>query len=112
MRRVEGALCRSLGKSCLPADYAPGLPLGTQAGNSGRVHGNPGAAELPALGFRIPEAGADSLRDQAAFELGHGAEHGKNHLASGRGRVHLLGQADKLNSERLKGFERPEKMRE
>ena len=77
------------------------MPLGTQGGNSGTVHGDSRPSEPLTFGPRIPNACADTLGNQAALKFGDGAKHSENHLAGGRAGVHLLRQGNEVNPEGL-----------
>ena len=64
--------------------------MGAQGGYSGSVNGDPGPSKSPPFRLRIPNAGADTLADEAALELSHSSEDRKDHLARRRAGVHLL----------------------
>ena len=93
---VERPLRSSLANTCLPADRAPGTPLGTQGSDSGTVHGDSRPSKLLAFGPRIPDTCTDPLGDQAALKLGDSAKHSENHLAGGRAGVHLLREGNQV----------------
>jgi hypothetical protein len=62
---VKGPLCGPLANACLPADRAPGIPLGTQGGDSGGIHGDsrPSPSLLPlALAFLMPARTRSAIR--------------------------------------------------
>ena len=108
---VESPLRCPFGSACYSVNLAPRTTFSAQAGDLKRVQSHPRSSERLAFCSRIPDAGADPLGNQAAFEFGHGTENRKDHLTCGRAGVHLLRKANEVNAEGLEGFEGTEPVR-
>lgn len=76
-------------------------PCARRLGNPCDIHRFSWPSEPLALGFGIPQACFNPLRDQAPLEFRDGAENRKDHPPGWRRSVELLGQAHKLDAERL-----------
>src|SRR5436309_15730155 len=75
----------------------PKLPL---------VHREAWSSELLAFAPGAAEARLHALHDQAALELGDGRDDGEDRLPQRRARVDLLAEADELDAEMTKEFQR------
>ena len=66
---------------------------------------NFGPSEPLTLSPGIPQARVNPFHDEAALELGHGAKDREQHLAGGRGGVHLFSEANERDSECVERFQ-------
>src|SRR5271156_1228366 len=84
--------------------------LRAQSVDAEGIYTNRRTTEPLSLGAGVPQASLHTLDDQTTFQFGYGARDGENHLASRRGRVHLLTQADERDTERIECLKRAEQV--
>jgi hypothetical protein len=98
--------------SKLTGYFSPSDSLAAQRRNPRNVHDPSRSAEPLPLRASISQSGLDAFNDQRALQFCDGTEDRENHLSHRRRCVHAFGERDKLNAERLKGFESTEQMRD
>lgn len=89
-----------------PGDFLQAAPLGAQHPGKLAVHRPaPAAPALPARPRRA-DAGRDALAQERTLQFRHRAQDGEHHMPERAGRIHALGQAQEMNAERVKLFQR------